>query len=42
MLQVLKCPRRVHNATNFYLLRYRKVVAIPSKEFCLSKAGFNN
>jgi hypothetical protein len=42
MLQIQNCIGRVHNATNTILLGYRKIVAIPSKEFCLSKAGFNN
>jgi hypothetical protein len=42
MLQVQNCPGGIPNATNSIILGYKKVIAIPSKEFCLSKVGFIN
>jgi hypothetical protein len=41
MLQVQNRLGKVHNVANSILLGYRKLVAIPSKEFCFSKVGFN-
>jgi hypothetical protein len=37
-----KLSRKSAQCNKLILLGYKKVVAIPSKEFCLSKTSFNN